>query len=258
MRRTASLALALAVLALGSLPAAAGAFYDNGFEALPGAFLVSADYARLEQGDDTTAFAAISSDGRYVAIQTRARNFFADDDPDPPGQYRAGESSASTCKPGRWRRSPTAISSTKPTTPSSATAPPTPRSAPTAATSPSPPTSSCVPADVNDAIDVYRRDMDIPLPAGGACTGATPPPCPFQLVSARDGGEEPASYEQVGVPVPGSNPGAEVSRGVSISADGQKSSFAPRHRRTCHGAPSSTRPPASSSSATWRRSRRRW
>ena len=55
-----------------------------------GAQLVSADYERLEQGDDSTVFAAISADGRYVAFQTRARNFFADDDPDPPGQYRAG------------------------------------------------------------------------------------------------------------------------------------------------------------------------
>ena len=61
MRRTASIALAAAALALGSLPAGAGAFYDNGFETLPGAFLVSADYSRLEQGDDTTAFAAISA-----------------------------------------------------------------------------------------------------------------------------------------------------------------------------------------------------
>ena len=29
-----------------------------------------------EQGDAATVFAAISADGRYVAIQTRARNFF--------------------------------------------------------------------------------------------------------------------------------------------------------------------------------------
>jgi Tol biopolymer transport system component len=225
MRRAASIALAAAALALGLVPAGAGAFYDNGFEALPGAFLVSADYARLEQGDDTTAFAAISANGRYVAIQTRARNFFADDDPDPPGQYRAGgifrfdlqtralekvadgdlfneadnsfirhgASNPSINANGRY----VAFSTDQ----------------------------QLVPADVNDDIDVYRRDMDIPLPAGGACTGATPPPCPFQLVSARNGSEEPASYEQVGTPVPGSNPGAEVSRGVSISADGQKVVF---------------------------------
>ncbi|HSS39465.1 MAG TPA: hypothetical protein VLT58_11905, partial [Polyangia bacterium] len=80
-------ALALAVLAT---PGPCAAFYDNGFDGVPGAFLTSADYSRLEQADDTTTFATISADGRYVALQTRARNFFADDDPDPPGQYRAG------------------------------------------------------------------------------------------------------------------------------------------------------------------------
>ncbi len=33
---------------------------------------------------------AVSADGNYVVIQTRARNFFADDDADPDGKYRAG------------------------------------------------------------------------------------------------------------------------------------------------------------------------
>ena len=84
--------LAWAALALAALaaPTASQGFYGNGFDGVPGAFLVSADYGRLEQGDDATLYAAISADGRYVAMETFARNFFADDDPDPPGQYRAG------------------------------------------------------------------------------------------------------------------------------------------------------------------------
>ncbi len=50
----------------------------------------SADYDRLEQGDDSTVYAAVSADGRYVVVQTRARNFFADDDPDPVGAVPGG------------------------------------------------------------------------------------------------------------------------------------------------------------------------
>ena len=78
--------LTVATIALATLaaPAACDASYGNGAQ------IVSADFDRLEQGDDATTFAAISADGRHVAIQTRARNFFADADPDPPGRYRAG------------------------------------------------------------------------------------------------------------------------------------------------------------------------
>jgi hypothetical protein len=56
----------------------------------PGATIVSASLERLEQADDATLSVAISGDGRYVAFHTRARNFFADHDPDPPGRYRQG------------------------------------------------------------------------------------------------------------------------------------------------------------------------
>jgi hypothetical protein len=62
----------------------------------PGATIVSASLERLGQADDATLSVAISGDGRYVAFQARARNFFADDDPDPPGRLflrdRAGRS----------------------------------------------------------------------------------------------------------------------------------------------------------------------
>ena len=70
-------------------------------------------------------------------------------------------------------------------------------------------------ADTNDNVDVYVRDMAIPIGGPGA----------FDLVSARDGGDAPASYGSPAFPFPGSNPGADVSRGVAISADGRKVAF---------------------------------
>ncbi len=72
-----------------------------------------------------------------------------------------------------------------------------------------------VPADTNDNVDVYVRDMALPIGAPGA----------FDLVSARDGGDVPASYGPPAFPFPGSEPGAEVSRGVAISADGSRVAF---------------------------------
>ena len=73
-------ALALAVV----LPATALAYVA------PGATVLSASIERQEQGDDLTNAVTISGDGNYAVFQTRARNFFADDDPDPDGQFRFG------------------------------------------------------------------------------------------------------------------------------------------------------------------------
>lgn len=202
------------VLAGIVLTPSADAYYGNGLEA-DGADLVSADYDRLEQGDDSTVFAAISADGEYVVIQTRARNFFADDDPDPPGRYRAGgvfrfnletrelekvadgdlfresdngfvrrgASSPSVSADGRYIAFATA--------------------------------EQLVPVDTNDYVDVYVRDMNIEPGQPGA----------FDLVSARDGGDAPANYGPPAFPFPGSNAGADVSRGVALSADGQRVVF---------------------------------
>jgi Tol biopolymer transport system component len=214
-----------AVLATLALPSAAQGSYDNGFDSVPGALLVSADYGRLEQGDDTTRFATISADGRYVALETFSRNFFADDDPDPVGQYRAGgifrfdlqtralvkvadgnlfeEGSNAFLRRGAFNPSISADGRYL----AFSTA------------------ERLVPADTNDNVDVYRRDMSLALPAGGSCTGVTPPPCPFELVSARDGGSVPAAYAPPGAPSTGGDPGASSSRGVAISADGQRIAF---------------------------------
>jgi Tol biopolymer transport system component len=202
--------VAIVALAVAlTLPAGASAFYGEGAQ------IVSADFERLEQGDDATFYAAISADGRYVAIQTRARNFFADDDPDPPGQYRAGgifrfdlatkalekvadgdlfdeetnefvrlgASNPSISADGRYIAFVTA--------------------------------EKLLPSDINDNLDVYVRDMTVAV--GG--TGG------FDLVSARDGGDVPASYGEPAFPFPGSEPGSDVSAGVAISADGQRVVF---------------------------------
>ena len=203
--------LALAAIALATLAAAptADAFYGNGAQ------IVSADFDRLEQGDDTTTFAAISADGRYVAIQTRARNFFADDDPDPPGQYRAGgifrfdmetrklelvadgdvRDEASNVLQVRGAQNPSISGDGRYVAFSTA--------------------QRLVASDVNSNIDVYVRDMTLAADAPGA----------FDLVSARDGGDVPASYAPPGQPQLGGNPGADVTAGASISLDGSKVAF---------------------------------
>lgn len=187
----------------------ADAYYGNG-KTDDGAEIV-ADYGRLEQGDDATTYAAVSADGRYVVIQTRARNFFADDDPDPDGAYRAGglfryeiatqklvkvaggdlfaEGSGEFLRRGASNPSVSADGRYV----AFATAEP------------------LVAADHNDNVDVYVRDMDVPESAADA----------FDLVSARDGGDIPASYGPPLVPSPGSNPGSDLTRGVSISENGR-------------------------------------
>lgn len=203
------LCLAIAVLACPLAPSAAGAFYGNGAQ------IVSADFERLEQGDDSTVYAAISADGRYVAIQTRARNFFDDSDPDPPGQYRAGgifrfdlqtkalEKVADGDLFDEGSNEFLRLGASNPSTSANgrfiafATAEP------------------LLPVDLNDNVDVYVRDMAIPIGSAGA----------YDLVSARDGGGTPAGYGPQAFPVPGSEPGADLSAGTAISADGQKVVF---------------------------------
>jgi WD40-like Beta Propeller Repeat len=209
--------LACAAAALGALafPVGAGAFYGNATDGVGGALLVSADYARLEQGDDTTRFAAISADGRYVAIQTRSRNFFADGDPDPAGEFRAGgifrfdlqtRTLVKVADGDLFRESDKALLRRGATNPSISadgrfiafsTA------------------QQLVPADANSNLDVYVRDMSVPPGEPGS----------YALASARDGGSTPATYAPPAIPLPAGNPGVDVSPGVAISADGTKVAF---------------------------------
>ncbi len=208
------LAVALGLLAA---PVHAAAFFGNPTTGAPGAELVSADYARLEQGDDRSDFAAISADGRYVVIQTRSRNFFADDDPDPPGAFRSG---------GLFRFDLQTRTLVKvadgsffddedpkhPLIVRGAANPSVSGSGRFVAFSTA---QQLVATDTNDNLDVYVRDMDMPINAASA----------FDLVSAKDGGDAPAAYGPPGTPFPGGNPGADVTRGAAISLDGSKVVF---------------------------------
>lgn len=211
------LAVAIAALVPLSMPAPAPASYGDATTGLPGAELISADYGRLEQGDDTTDFAAISADGRYVAIQTRSRNFFADDDPDPAGQFRAGGIFRFDLQTRALRKvaDGSVFDEESPAHPLlhlGALKPSISGDGRYIAFSTA---QSLVAADSNENLDVYVRDMNV----------AIGDPAAFDLVSARDGGDEPAHYGPPTFPLPGSEPGADVSRGVAISADGQKVVF---------------------------------
>lgn len=188
--------------------------------------LVSVDNGRLEQGDGAAGAVDLSADGRWVVFQTAATNFFADDDADAPGTMRRGgifrfdrqsgrlelvadgdlldeesslllrrgASAPSVSGDGRWVVFSTA--------------------------------QRLVPQDDNDNIDVYVRDMSVPLGADRAGGGA------YVLVSARDGGDEPAHYEPRAEPLPGRNPGAAVFGGQAISGDGRYVAFRTTEQRS--------------------------
>jgi hypothetical protein len=210
------LALAATLVSLAA-PAGAAAFFGNAATGGPGAELVSADYVRLEQGDDRTDFAAISADGRYVVIQTRSRNFFADGDPDPTGQFRSG---------GLFRFD-LAMRTLAKVADGSVFDDEDPKHPLVVRGAANPSVSAggrfvafstaqqLVPADGNDNLDVYVRDMEAPIGTAFA----------FDLVSAKDGGDIPAAYGPPGTPFPGGNPGADVTRGAAISLDGSKVVF---------------------------------
>lgn len=202
--------LMVAAVCLG--PAATGTFaaYGNGAE------IVSASTERQEQGDDATDAAAVSRDGRFVAFRTRASNFFADDDPDPAGQIRVGGIFRRDLQTGRLElvadgdfrkeESPNDLLIRGAGVPSIngdgrfvafSTA------------------QRLVPQDMNTNLDVYVRDMSVPIRAAGA----------FDLVSARDGGDLSAAYEAVPEAREGGDPGSDISPGTAISDDGQRVVF---------------------------------
>lgn len=232
-RRLLQLISAAVTLGALSLPTPAVAHFGNAADGVDGAQLISADYARLEQGDDTTRFAAVSGDGRFVAIQTRARNFFADGDPDPAGQYRAGgifrfdlatRSLVKVADGDLFQESDNVLLRRGATNPSIsvdgrfvafATA------------------QRLVPADGNDNVDVYVRDMNVPAATAGA----------YRLVSARDGSEAPAGYAPPIFPQASGDPGAIVSSGVAISADGRRVAFRTEAASDLPARPAADAPP---------------
>jgi Tol biopolymer transport system component len=185
-----------------------------------GADIVSVDRAADEQADAPTSDAAISADGRYVVFQTRATNFFendgvADGDPEPPGILREGGIFRYDRTTGelalvadgsethendhslvfRGAQNPSVSADGRYIAFSTA--------------------QQLVPQDTNENVDVYVRDMNVPLDVDRKSSGA------YKLVSAKTGGEEPASYATREPPLPGANPGADVWPNTAISANGR-------------------------------------
>ena len=157
-----------------------------GAEFLPGAELVSVSPERQEQADADTARR------RHLAGRTLRR--VPDQRPQPVSGGLSGPartvpsraaSSAATSSRARssWSRSATcSTSGTDSAGPARSAEPVDQRQ--TAATCPSRPRDQLVAADINTRIDVYVRDMDEPIDS----------PAAFELVSARDGGDQPATY----------------------------------------------------------------
>jgi Tol biopolymer transport system component len=196
----------------------------------PGADIVSVDNASNEQANAPTTDADISANGQYVVFQTKATNFFENDgvsggDPEPPGACREGGifrydrdtgelalvadgtevalNSKDECEPShvlvRGAESPSISANGQYVVFSSA--------------------QQLVPHvnEHNENVEVYERNMDVPLTADRAGSGA------YTLVSAENGSEQPPVYENslVAQPIPGGNPGAEVWPNSAISANGE-------------------------------------
>jgi hypothetical protein len=219
--------LALVALALALAPSARASYgpLAGGF----GADIVSVDNASDEQANAPTVDAVISADGRYVIFQTRATNFFEDDggvvgahgvelDAEPAGTLREGGIF-------RYDRTTGEIQLVADGSEVHSEGPDAGKLIFRGAQNPSvsadgryvafSTAQQLAPQDNNENIDVYVRDMDVPLTADRKDSGA------YTLVSAKSGGEEAATYAPRDPPLPGDTPGAEVWPNTSISADGQ-------------------------------------
>lgn len=214
----------VALMMLGMASPAASAPFS------PGADLLSADFARGTQGDDATTQVALARGGRYAVFVTRASNLFASDDSGPGGVTRAGGVfrvdlqtralelvadgdlvDAQTRELRRLGARVAAVSDDGRHVAFSTN-------------------EQLVAADVNDNTDVYVRDM----------TGPLRDPASYTLVSARDGSDVPLSYAPRDPPLPGRNPGADISATPAISGDGTRVAF--RTVETASDVPGRPRP----------------
>jgi Tol biopolymer transport system component len=222
-----SLALSLGIaLALAS---SARAIYGPVAGGL-GANIVSVDNASDEQGNASTTDAAISGNGRYVVFQTKATNFFENDgvpggDPEPQGACREGGifrydrltgELALVADGSEVRRNATGECEPSQVIFTGAQNPSVSEDGRYVVFS----TAQQLVPDVgehDENIEVYERDMDVPLTANRPSSGA------YALVSAQNGSDEAPVYENSLVPTPiaGGDPGSDVWPNASISANGQ-------------------------------------
>jgi len=212
-RPAVTLLLTLAIAA--AAPSVAAAYVE------PGANLASASLATSEQSDDLTSQVTVSGDGKYALFATPARNLFpagAALSPVsvPPDSFVSG---------GVFRRrlSDGLLELVAPGDlhPKATPATITLRGALNASTSRDGRYIAfstgwkLVSGDTNGNIDVYVRDMTKAIDAAGA----------FQLVSALNGSDSAVAWDTPYTNRPGRNPGADVTPGRAISADGNKVVF---------------------------------
>jgi Tol biopolymer transport system component len=210
-------------LAAGGLTLApdANAIYGPAAGGL-GADIVSVNIASDEQSNAETTDAAISADGRYVVFQTKATNFFEDDGEskseqeaaEPPGTVREGGVFRYDRTTGELRlvASGNLVVSEGPEAGKllvrGAENPSVSEDGRYVVFSSAQHLASQV---SGESIQVYERDLDKQPGEAGA----------YELVSARDGGEEPSSFKKPGSPIAGGDPGAELWPNSSISANGR-------------------------------------
>lgn len=189
-----------------------------------GAEIVSVDKASDEQGDASTTDAAISADGRYVVFQTKATNFF-ENDGETQSELEAAEPRGTVREGGifRYDRATGQLQLVASGNLVVSEGPEAGKVLVRGAVNPSvsaegryvafATAQQLVPHDVNDNVDIYVRDMSLPVSASGAYT----------LASAQNGGEEPPVYDDssISTPIPGGDPGSQLWPNTAISANGR-------------------------------------
>ncbi|HEU0251007.1 MAG TPA: hypothetical protein VFR48_09815 [Solirubrobacteraceae bacterium] len=214
-------------LAAGLFAARAGAIYGpaaGGF----GADIVSVDNASDEQGNAATTDAAISGNGRYVVFQTRSTNFFEDDGEtpqeqeaaEPPGTLREGGIFRYDRETGRLQivaSGNLVVSEGKEAGKVLVRGAQNPSVSADGRYVVFVSGAQLVAQDDNDNLDVYVRDMTVPITSDPKASGA------YTLASAQNGSELPPVYDDSSfpTPIPGGDPGTQLWPNTSISADGR-------------------------------------
>jgi len=194
-----------------------------------GATVVSASLATQELADDRSLSVDVSRDGRSVAFDTRATNFFGGDDPDPRFTTPEGATVATDRLGGLFRRD-LESGALELVADGDLVAEETGALLVAGARNPSisadgryvafATAQRLVPQDTDTPrhVDVYVRDMDVPLCRPLPECG----PSPYTLVSALDGGDVPIAYAPAARPQASGDSGTDVWPGDAISDDGRR------------------------------------